>query len=147
MKRSELYFGIGYLLAGILFLVLGFSIQSRLAGILFGLGGACLGPGLVMIFKYFYWTRPDKRQQYTQKLEREKIESQDELKESIRNKSGRYTYVLGLLVSSLSTLVFAILDVLEILDARVFVFYLGGYLLFQLAAGIIIFNWLSKKYQ
>ena len=146
MKRSELYFGIGYLLAGILFLVLGFSIQSRLAGILFGLGGACLGPGLVMIFKYFYWTRPDKRQQYTQKLEREKIESQDELKESIRNKSGRYTYVLGLLVSSLSTLVFAILDVLEILDARVFVFYLGGYLVFQLAAGTVIFDWLLKKY-
>lgn len=147
MKRSELYFGFGYLLAGILFLVLGFSIQSRLAGILFGLGGACLGPGLVVIFKYFYWTRPDKRQQYAQKLEQEKIESQDELKESIRNKSGRYTYVLGLLVSSLSTLVFAILDVLEILDARVFVFYLGGYLVFQLAAGSVIFDWLLKKYQ
>ncbi len=147
MKRSELYFGIGYLLAGILFLVLGFSIQTRMNGIIFGLAGACLGPGLVMIFKYYYWTRPDKRQQYAQKLEQGKIELHDELKESIRNKSGRYTYVLGLLVSSLSTLVFAILDVLEILDARVFVFYLGGYLLFQLAAGIIIFNWLLKKYQ
>ena len=136
MKRSELYFGFGYLLAGILFLVLGFSIQSRLAGIMIGLGGACLGPGLVMIFKYFYWTRPEKRQQYA-----------DELRQSLLNKSSRYTYLLGLQVISLSTLVFAVLDTLEILDALVFVFYLGGYLLFQLAAGIIIFNWLLKKYQ
>ena len=147
MKRSELYFGIGYLLAGILFLVLGFSIQSRLAGIMIGLGGACLGPGLVMIFKYYYWTRPDKRQQYAQKVEQEKIESHDELRQSLLNKSSRYTYLLGLQVISLSTLVFAVLDTLEILDARVFVFYLGGYLLFQLAAGIIIFNRLLKKYQ
>lgn len=147
MKRSELYFGFGYLLAGILFLVLGFSIQSRLAGIMIGLGGACLGPGLVMIFKYFYWTRPGKKEEYARMAEQEKIEMEDELKASLRNRSGRYAYLLGLVTMSISILVFSALDTLGVLDSRVLVLYLSGFLVFQFGAGLVIFRYLLKKYQ
>lgn len=147
MKRSELYFGIGFLLAGVFFLILGLATETALGGIIFGLAGACLGPGAVMIFKYFHWTRPGKREEYARILEQEKIEMEDELKASLRDKSGRYAYLLGLVTLSISILVFSGLDALEVLDSRVLVLYLCGFLLFQFGAGLVIFRCLLKRYQ
>ena len=44
-------------------------------------------------------------------------------------------------------MVFGILGALEAIDhARMIVLYLSGYLLFQVIAGIVIFNKLMKKY-
>ena len=69
------------------------------------------------------------------------------MKTKIRDRAGRYTYSLGLLVICSSILVFGILGALEAIDhARMIVLYLSGYLLFQVIAGIIIFNKLMKKY-
>lgn len=147
MKRSELYFGIGYFLAGVLFLILGLATETALEGIIFGLAGACLGPGAVMIFKYFYWTRPGKKEEYARMAEQEKIEMEDELKASLRNRSGRYAYLLGLVTMSISILVFSALDTLGVLDSRVLVLYLSGFLVFQFGAGLVIFRYLLKKYQ
>lgn len=147
MKRSELYFGVGYFLAGVLLLILGLATETALDGIIFGLAGACLGPGAVMIFKYFYWTRPGKREEYARLAEREKIEMEDELKASLRDKSGRYTYLLGLVTLSISILVFSALDTLGILDGRLLVLYLSGFLVFQFGAGLVIFRCLLKKFQ
>ena len=147
MKRSELYFGMGYFLAGVLFLILGLVTETALGGIIFGLAGACLGPGAVMIFKYFYWTRPGKREEYARMAEREKIEMEDELKASLRNKSGRYAYLLGLVTTCLSILIFSGLDALGVLDSRVLVLYLSGFLVFQFGAGLVIFRCLMKKYR
>ena len=46
-----------------------------------------------------------------------------------------------------SILVFSILGALEVIDnTRMIVLYLSGYLLFQVIAGIVIFNKLMKKY-
>ena len=76
-----------------------------------------------------------------------RIEQHDELKTKIRDRAGRYTYSLGLLVVCFSILVFGILGALEVIDnARMIVLYLSGYLLFQVIAGIVIFNKLMKKY-
>ena len=75
------------------------------------------------------------------------MEQHDELKTQIRDRAGRYTYSLGLLVVCFSILVFGILGALAIIDnARMIVFYLCGYLLFQIIAGIVIFNKLMKKH-
>ena len=69
------------------------------------------------------------------------------MKTKIRDRAGRYTYSLGLLVVCFSILVFGILGALEVIDnARMIVLYLSGYLLFQVIAGIVIFNKLMKKY-
>lgn len=146
IKRSELYWGLGYSLAGLIFLVLGLSTHTALDAVLFGLAGACIGPGAVIIFKYFYWTRPGKREEYARMAEQEKIDLEDELKASLRDKSGRYAYLVWLLLISLSMLVFTVLDALEVLDARVIIFYLAGFLVFQFAAGNAIYQWLLKKY-
>lgn len=84
---------------------------------------------------------------YEERLENERIEQHDELKTKIRDRAGRYTYSLGLLVICFSILIFGILGALKVIDnARMIVLYLSGYLLFQVIAGIVIFNKLMKKY-
>lgn len=146
MKKSNLIAGILYTLAGVICLLTALCTESRLNGLLFGFAGAGLGPGILMISQYFYWSSPKHQEQYQERLENERIEQHDELKMQLRDKSGRYTYVLGLLTVSISMLIFSVLDSLEIMDARIILIYLGGYLLFQIAAGIAIFNRLLKKY-
>ena len=48
---------------------------------------------------------------------------------------------------SFSAVAFSILDALEVMEnAMVFLVYLFGYLLFQIIAGIVIFNKLMKRY-
>ena len=80
-------------------------------------------------------------------MENEQIEQHDELKTKIRDKAGRYAHTLGLQVVCFSILVFSILGALEVLDhARIMVFYLAGYLLFQITAGMAIFRRLMGKY-
>lgn len=80
-------------------------------------------------------------------MENERIEQHDELKTIIRDRAGRYTYSLGLLVICFSILVFGILGALEVIGhARMIVLYLSSYLLFQVIADIAIFNKLMKKY-
>lgn len=76
------------------------------------------------------------------------IELHDELKSKLRDKSGRYAYAIGLMTVSISIIIFSILGQLEIIDnSRLMVLYLGGYLLFQIVIGIVIFKQLLKKYE
>jgi len=147
MKKGNLISGILYVLFGLVCLVVAFSIETKLEGILWGFAGAGIFPGILMICKYFYWSAPENRERYAERLENERIEQHDELKTKIRDKAGRYTYSLGLLVVCFSILVFGILGALELIDnARLIVLWLSAYLLFQLIAGIVIFHRLMKRY-
>lgn len=147
MKKSNWLVGIAYLLVGAACLAAALLTETKLDGVLFGLAGAGIGPGLVMIYKYFYWSAAKNRQRYQEKLENERIERHDELKEKLRDRAGRYAYVCGLMVISLSMLVFTVLDSLEAVEsARLVIFYLAGLLAFQIVSGIVIFNRLLKKY-
>ena len=101
----------------------------------------------MMIFKYCYWSSPKNKERYAEKLENEKIELHDELKEKLRDKSGRYAYTAGLFVIAVSMMLFAVLNSLEIVQTgNIIVLVLGGYLVFQIVIGIVIFNHLMKKY-
>ena len=146
MKKTELIWGFVYMLSGLACLLAAMFTDSRLDGFLFGFSGAGLGPGLIMIFRYFYWNSEKNREKYRELLENARIERNDELKERLRDKSGRRAYILGIFIVCLSILVFSLLDALGIMEGRLMVIYLGGYLAVQLAAGIIIFNRLLKKY-
>lgn len=69
------------------------------------------------------------------------------MKIKLRDKSGRYAYIIGILTITFSVLVFSILGELEIIEnSRLIVLYLSGYLIFQIVIGIVIFNQLLKKY-
>ncbi len=71
----------------------------------------------------------------------------DERKERLRDKSGRYAYLLGLPVLSASVVLFAILGKLEVItNAKLIILYLAGYFVFQYVAGVVIFRHLNHKY-
>ncbi len=147
MKRSNLVTAIMYLFFGLVCLSVVIFTQTRLEGIVWGLCGAWLGSGSVMLYRYFYWTLPKNKERYSEKLKNVQIEQNDELNIKILDKAGRYAYILGLSVICLSILVFSILDALSIINnALTIIFFLCGYLLFQIAAVIIIFNLILKKY-
>ena len=147
MKKSNAITGMLYVLAGAICLVAALLTETNMEGILWGIAGAGTVPGTMMLCRYFYWNSPRNKAKYEQRLENEQIEMHDELKSKVRNESGRYAYSFGLLVLCFSIFVFAVLDALEIIaHARMMVFYLSGYLLFQIVAGIVIFNKLLKKY-
>ena len=147
MKKSNLIVGILYVLFGVACLIVALLIETKLEGILWGFAGAFIFPGIMMICKYFYWSSPKNKVRYEERLDNERIEMHDELKTKIRDKAGRYTYTLGMIILSFSISVFGILGALDVIEnARMIVIYLSGYLLFQFIAGNVIFNKLMKKY-
>lgn len=148
MKKSDLAAGICYILAGSLCLLAAYFMETKLDGLLFGFAGAGLGPGIVMLYRYHYWSAPERREAYRERLEQERIERNDELKEKLRDRAGRYAYLLGLVVLSCSMVVLSILESLELLEhAEGIILYLGGYMVLQIAAGTLFFRRLLKKYQ
>lgn len=147
MKKSNLLTGLIYLIVGVISLVTALVTNSKLDGLLFGFAGAGIFPGFLLIYRYYYWNKPGNRERYEEKLEDENIQQQDELNVKLRDKSGRYAYILGICTVSFSIVLFSILGVLEIIEnTRLIILYLGGYLIFQIGIGILIFNHLLKKY-
>lgn len=148
MKRGHLMTGIVYVAVGILLLALSSLTEGRLGSLLFAFGFAGAVPGAVMIGKYVYWTSPRNRERYAERVEQERIDLQDELNQKLSDRSGRYAYLLGLGVTALGTVVFSLLDALEVIrSGRLVVLYLGAYLVFQVAAGQIIYRRLRRKYE
>lgn len=147
MKKSNLYTGIALLCIGTLFGVMAAFTDTRLESLFWGMLGGGLGGGGSLLWKYIYWSRPGNKARYQARLENEAIELKDERKEKFRNQSGRYAYILGLITACLSIIVFSILESLEMIQhARMLILYLGGYVVFQYIAGILIFRYLNKKY-
>lgn len=148
MKKGNLLEGILFILGGIIFLFVALLTDSVLDSLLIGFAAGGIGSGIVMTFKYYYWSAPKNRERYQEKIANEKIELQDELKTKLRDKSGRYAYAIGLLTVSASIVAFSILGQLKIVDnSRLIVLYLGGYLIFQIVIGSIIFKRLLIKYE
>lgn len=147
MKKNNFIIGLVYLIIGIACLVFILVFETKLNSILSGFATTGIVFGAVILWKYYYWTRPENKNKYKEKTQNENIELKDERKEKLRDKSGRYAYILGLIVLSISVVVFSILGSLEIIDNSDFiVIYLGGLFVFQYIIGIIIYRHLSKKY-
>ena len=148
MKKSHLIISILYVIWGIANLLAALYTETRLDGIFFGLAGAGIVPGVLLCCKYFYWKSPKNARRYQEKQENERIEQQDELKEKVRGLAARYVYTMGLLMTSAAMLVFTILGSLDVpMDYRTMVLYLGAFLAFQGAAGVVVFHRLMIKYE
>ena len=147
MKKSNLIVGLVYILVGVVCLFLALFFDINLNDLLFWFAGAGIIPGLIMVVQYFYWNFPKNKDRYAERLEQQNIELQDERKQKLRDKSGRYAYILGLAVISLSIVIISILGPLELIpNFRFMVIYLFTYFVFQYIVGIIIFNYLNNKY-
>ena len=147
MKKNNLLVGLCYLLVGIICLIIALSYELEFANLLFGFAGGCICGGSVMIWKYYYWTKPENKVKYQEKLEDEAIHLKDERKTMLRDKSGRYAYIIGLAVISVSIVIFSILGSLNLItNSKLMILYLGGLLVFQYVIGLVIYNYLSEKY-
>ena len=98
MGNSYLNRGIICVLVGICFILAAVFTESALDGLLWGLAGGALGPGIGMIIMHFYWSLPQNAERFKEKQEQKEIEVHDELNEKLRDKSGRIAYLIGLSV-------------------------------------------------
>lgn len=147
LKNSNLITGTGFLFMGIILLLITLLTDSVLDDLLLGFACGAICSGIVTICKYFYWNKPENRERYQKKIENENIEMHDELKVKLRDQSGRFAYVLGLMVISISIVIFSILGKLEMVaDSRTIILYLGGYLVFQIIVPFVFYHMLMKKY-
>ena len=145
MKRSNIIYGLTCIvLSGISLYIAIIFDANKMSGVFYGLTGALGVGGIVSIAQYFYWKRHNEK--YEEKLEIERIEQQDELKQKLRDKSGRYAYLIGMSITALSIMAYSLLGVLNIMDTEYIVTYLSIYLISQLFIGIIVFNHLLRKY-
>ena len=146
MKKSNLHVGLAYLCIGIVCLLIALNFETKLGSILCGFAGAGICSGAVILWKYYYWSRPENKEKYSEKVENESIELHDERKTILRDKSGRYAYIIGLIVLSVSIVVFSIIGSFnEIENYTLIISYLAGFAIFQYAVGILIFKYLNKK--
>ena len=145
MKKSNLIYGLTcIILSGISLYIAIIFDANKMSGVFYGLTGALGVGGIVSIAQYFYWKRHNEK--YEEKLEIERIEQQDELKQKLRDKSGRYAYLIGMSITALSIMAYSLLGILNIMDTEYIVIYLSIYLISQLFIGKIVFNHLLRKY-
>ena len=145
MKKSNIIYGLTcIILSGISLYIAIIFDANKMSGVFYGLTGALGVGGIVSIAQYFYWKRHNEK--YEEKLEIERIEQQDELKQKLRDKSGRYAYLFGMFITALSIMAYSLLGVLDIMDTEYIVIYLSIYLSSQLFIGKIVFNHLLRKY-
>lgn len=146
MKRHDLITGIIFSAVGILFFSMA-CIDTPLQSLFCGLAGAGIGPGIMMIIKYFYWSQPDRKSKYAEKLETETIEMHDERNEMLRGKTARYLHAYTLVVVGISVIVFQVLQNLMFVENnRIFIIYLGILFFSEIFLSRLIFKWLEKKY-
>lgn len=147
MKKNNLIVGLIYLLLGILILISTLFYTIKFESIIFGLGFAFIGAGLGAIIRYIYWTRAKNIKKYEERRELREIELEDERKEHLRNISGRYAYIIGLIIIFLSFIASTIVLMLELMEGiEILWAYLIIYFIFQYIVGVIIFKKLDKKY-
>ena len=145
MNKQTLYSGIGYAIVGLIFAILGIVRDSS---VLFGFAGGLGVPGLMMIYRYFQMTNPQKQAHYQQIATHQRIESDDERRIMLRDRSGRLTYLVGLFAISAVVIGGALLgefDVIEKTISQSIVLVSSIFLLSQVVIGTMIYRYLDNK--
>lgn len=131
---------------GIILIIIPLFVKFKYSSSLFGAGCAIIVSGIRSFYSYRKWSNEENQGKFEEKLEIEEINLKDERKEKNRNISGRYAYIIGLVIILASIVTFTILDILNIIEFnKMFMIYLGIYLLFQYIIGVVIFNILEKN--
>ena len=141
MKKSTLYIGLCYLAVGIcaiLFGLFGPSIEND--EIIGAIAGGGIGPGLYMIYKYFYWSKPENKPKYEEKLKKEQIILKDERKIMLREKSARITYIILFFLLAILIPIFTIMNVNKIVIITLSIIWAFIYI-----CGIVVFRILDKR--
>lgn len=147
MKKSSLYTGLCYFFVGLVCLILALIFEWRAEGLLWGFAGAGIFPGLMMMWQYYHWTRPENREEYQRRLHIEKVEMKDERKVMLRYRSGWTAYLIMTGLYCLLMLSFSFCSVMGWMMpfSKYAVIGLGILLLFQYVCGAAAFQYLSKR--
>lgn len=148
MKRLKdyLYLGIVYLLVGIAFLAIELNFETKSEGMLYFFGFVGFLYGGLSLYKYFYWSKPENKEKYKEKTEERNIELDDERKTILRDKAGRYTYNIGLSVTSVAVIILTVIHSFNnMANYNLMILYLSGYMISQYVIGVLIYNYLNKK--
>lgn len=149
MKKSDLWTGVLMILAGVAFLLAALLLDTGLESIFCGFFGSFTAGGAGMLCKYYKLHSPKHAAEYRKKLEEEQIDLRDERKEMLRNRSGRYAYILGLMLTAVSIVIVSILGKMEVIGeeaAQLLTICLAIFLIVQYIAGLVIYRLLSRKY-
>lgn len=147
MKKSNLIKSIISLITGLSLIIPAIKLDSYLGGSLFGISGALVGFGIVGVYNYFKWSRPENREEYETKVEEANRSAKDERLIALRDKSGRYAYIFGLITMTISIWILMILRTFNIIaDNKILFIFTSGYLILQFISGFVFFNYLVKKY-
>ena len=87
MKKRELWFGLGMIAGGILFLLAALLLETPLDSLFCGFFGAFTGPGVMQVYKYVKWTKLETADSCQQHFEEEQIELRDERKSMLRDRA------------------------------------------------------------
>ena len=149
MKKSVLWTGLGMIALGLACFAAAVFWNTPLDSLFCGFFGALAGPGAVQVYKYVKWTKLETPDSYQRHLEEEQIELRDERKSMLRDRSGRYAYVLGMLLACAAIVVFSILGKLGVVPeeaAELLIYFLAAFLLVEFTAGILIYKRLETRY-
>lgn len=147
MKKSNFWSGLIFVFLGLAFLLAGLVWETRLSSLCVGFGAGMLSSGAMQLVRYRKWTRPENAEAYREKLEAEQIELRDERKAMLRDRSGRYAWLLGMVLCALSIVVFGVLGALEVVEnARLLILFLAAYLIVQYGAGVYFYRRLERRY-
>lgn len=141
MKKDMLYSGIGFIVLGIVFLILyvimdGEGVTSNFAGF----AGGFTGPGIVMVYKYFHWSKPENKAAYEERLKYENINAKDERKVMIRRISGHVMYTITIFILAILIFAFSLIGV----DKWVLLLF-AAILLFEIVGGKTVYRHYDKQ--
>ncbi len=143
---GSIYIAVGILILGIHY-YMSDKISDMLRGMLVGLGFTLSIAGILMIIRTLYYKQPKNADKYVDMLEMEEIDIQDELKEKVRDKTGRMFYRVNIVITIIVTITNVILDNFGIAINNVTLsICLSVYLAFQLIFGSVYYKRLLKKY-
>ncbi|KPU44325.1 hypothetical protein OXPF_24950 [Oxobacter pfennigii] len=141
MKKDMLYSGLGFIVLGMVFLIIyiimdGEGVTSNFAGF----AGGFTGPGIVMIYKYFHWSKPENKTAYEELLKYEKINAKDERKVMIQRISGHIMYTLTIIILALLVFVLSLIGV-----DKWMLLLIASILILEIAGGQILYRHYDKK--
>lgn len=141
MKKDTLYSGLGFIALGIVFLIFyiisgGEGVASNFAGF----AGGMTGPGIMMVYKYFHWSKPENKAAYEERLKKEKISLYDERKIMIRGKSAYAMYKITIIVLAFLIFILSLVGV----DKWVMLLVVTLFI-FEIAGGYIVYRHYDKK--
>ncbi len=139
MRKNILYTGIGCLVVGAIYVLLGMFKQN--SPYICGFGGGFIGSGIMMIKNYLHWSKPENKEACELKLKKESIDRNDERKIMLRDKSGRITYIITLVLLLIINIIFSIMNVDLFVLKTLGLLWISMYI-----CGIVVFKILSNKF-